>query len=223
MKKQLAKTLVGGMILGSVLTVGVGYASQYVESIKVNTKPLTITLNGNTIVSGDQANQFHNGMENVPVTFQYKGTTYVPIGFMTKEFNKNVAWDGSTRTIAITDNNPHGIWVGRLEPSLTETSAGKYTYSVKNQTEREVRLEFTSSQRYDFAVKNSKGETVYLYSSLASFAQVLGEEVIKQGEALSYEIDTTALGLEKGDYTLEAWLTPRDGKTASVEVSFVVK
>lgn len=223
MKKQMAKMLACGIILGSVLTGGVGYASDFFETIKVYTKPLTITLNGEALVSGGQANQYHNGKENVPNTFQYKGTTYVPLSFIAKELNKNVAWDGSTRTIALTDNNPRGIWEGQMQPSLTETSTGKYTYSVKNQTEHEVKLEFTSSQRYDFAVKNSKGETVYLYSSVASFAQVMEEVIVKQGESLSYEIDVNGLGLEKGEYTLEVWLTPKEGKSSSVEAPFVVK
>ncbi|KIL34225.1 hypothetical protein SD71_21515 [Cohnella kolymensis] len=75
---------------------------------------------------------------------------------------------------------------------------------------------------YDFAVKNSKGETVYLYSSVTSFLTVMEEEIVKQGESLSYEIDVTGLGLEKGEYTLEIWLTPKEGKSSSVEVPFVV-
>lgn len=223
MKKQMAAMLAGGMVLGTVLTVGVGYASDFMQKIEVNTKPITITLNGETIVSADQPKPYSNGSANVPTTFQYKGTTYVPISFMAKEFDKSIAWDPSTRTITLTDNNPVGIWEGRLEPSLTETSPGKFAYSVKNQTEREVKLEFTSSQRYDFAVKNSAGETVYLFSSVALFAQGLGEEVIKQGEALTYEIDASGLGLEKGEYTLEAWLIPKDGKTGIAEAPLVVK
>ncbi|KIL34224.1 hypothetical protein SD71_21510 [Cohnella kolymensis] len=136
MKKHMAKMLVGGMILGSVLTGGVGYASDFWEKIDVYTKPLTITLNGESIVSGSQADQYHNGKVYVPTTFQYKGTTYVPLSLIAKELNKNVAWEGSTRTIALTDN-PRGIWEGQMQPSLTETSKGKYTYSVQNQTEHE--------------------------------------------------------------------------------------
>ncbi|WP_123039388.1 BsuPI-related putative proteinase inhibitor [Cohnella candidum] len=224
MKKRLVMMLAGGAVLGSVLTAGVGYASDFMQTIKINTKPVTITLNGETIVSGDKANTYQNGKENVPAAFQYRATTYVPLNLMAKTFGKDIAWNGSTRTISLTDPAPQpGIWAGRLEPSLTATSDGKYTYSVKNQTERALKFEFTSSQRYDFAIKNDKGETVYLYSSLATFAQVLGEENLKQGESLSYDINVGELGLEKGTYILEAWLTPKDGTTGDISVPFIVK
>ncbi|WP_219643503.1 BsuPI-related putative proteinase inhibitor [Cohnella sp. CFH 77786] len=222
MKKKLPILLAGGAILGSVLTAGIGYAGDFTQTIDIHTKPLTITLNGEAIVSGEQAGSYRNGKATVPNAFQYQDTTYVPISLIANALDKSITWDSSTRTISLTDKAPQAIQEGRLEPSLTETADGKYTYSVKNQTESEIKLDFTSSQRYDFAVTNSKGETVYLYSSLATFAQVLGEEALKPGDALSYEINVNELGLEKGMYILEAWLTPKDGETASIQVPFVV-
>ncbi|WP_186580580.1 BsuPI-related putative proteinase inhibitor [Aquibacillus kalidii] len=115
-----------------------------------------------------------------------------------------------------------GIVAGEMEASLTETSPLTYTYKVTNQTEKEVKLKFTSSQRYDFSVRNQAGEQVYLFSSLASFLQVLGEETIKQGESLEYTIDLSNIGLKTGDYVLTAWMTPEEGEKYSATTKVVI-
>ena len=96
-------------------------------------------------------------------------------------------------------------------------------YEVKNQTEKEVKLEFSSSQRFDYSVETKTGEQVYLFSSLAMFIAVLGEETVKPGEILSYEIDLHGLDLKAGDYLLTAWMTPKEGKVYQVTKEFTVK
>lgn len=66
-----------------------------------------------------------------------------------------------------------------------------------------VRLRYPTSQRYDIAVKNERGETVYLWSSTAIFLPAIGEE-----EVLSREYSQTlSLNLPDGRYEVEAWLT----------------
>ena len=112
---------------------------------------------------------------------------------------------------------------GEMAASLTEESPLIFQYEVKNQTEEEVVLEFTSSQRYDYSVKTKDGKEVFLFSSVASFLQALGEEKVKQGEALSYEIDLHELSLEKGDYVLSVWMTPKGGKKYEMTKEFSVE
>ncbi|WP_010173313.1 BsuPI-related putative proteinase inhibitor [Bacillus coahuilensis] len=115
-------------------------------------------------------------------------------------------------TIEEENGNGHsGIVAGEVESMLEETGDLTYVYTVKNQTEDEIPLSFTSSQRYDFELTNETGEVVYLHSSVTSYLQQLGEETIAQGEMLEYPIDITQVGLESGDYTLKAWMTPTDG------------
>ncbi|MBS8266254.1 intracellular proteinase inhibitor (BsuPI) [Mesobacillus boroniphilus] len=116
-----------------------------------------------------------------------------------------------------------GIVAGEMAASLTEKSPLVFQYEVKNQTEEEVTLEFTSSQRYDYSVKTKDGKEIFLFSSVASFLQALGEETVKQGESLTYEIDLHELKLGKGDYILTAWMTPKDGKKFEVTKEFTVK
>jgi hypothetical protein len=66
-----------------------------------------------------------------------------------------------------------------------------------------VHLKYTSSQRYDIAVKNERGETVFLWSAAALFLPVLSEEDVTSKE---YLVPLT-LDLPDGRYQVEAWLT----------------
>jgi ABC-type molybdate transport system substrate-binding protein len=121
------------------------------------------------------------------------------------------------------DQGGAGIVAGEMAASLTEEKPLIFQYEVKNQTEEEVTLEFTSSQRYDYSVKTKDGKDVFLFSSVASFLQALGEEKVKQGEALKYEIDLHELSLEKGDYVLSVWMTPKGGKKYEIKKEFSVE
>lgn len=116
-----------------------------------------------------------------------------------------------------------GIVAGEMAASLTEESPLIFQYEVKNQTEEEITLEFTSSQRFDYSVKTKDGKEIFLFSSVASFLQALGEETVKQGESLTYEIDLHELSLEKGEYVLTAWMTPKEGKKYEVTKEFTVE
>lgn len=116
-----------------------------------------------------------------------------------------------------------GIVAGEMAASIKEDSPLVFQYEVKNQTEQEVTLEFTSSQRYDYLVETKDGKEIFLFSSVANFLQALGEEKVKQGETLSYEIDLHELSLDKGDYILSVWMTPKEGKKFRVTKEFSVE
>ncbi|MCQ6276067.1 intracellular proteinase inhibitor (BsuPI) [Bacillus sp. V3B] len=122
-----------------------------------------------------------------------------------------------------TNSDGSGIVAGEMVATLEEKSPLIFQYEVKNQTEEEVTLKFTSSQRFDYSVETKEGEQIYLFSSVTSFLQVLGKETVKQGETLSYEMDLRDLSLTTGRYTLTAWLTPKDGKAYKVTKEFTVK
>lgn len=116
-----------------------------------------------------------------------------------------------------------GIVAGEVVPSLTEKSPLVFEYMLKNQTEEALTLEFTSSQRFDYSVHTKDGKEIYLFSSLASFLQATGEEVLEQGKELSYEFDLSQIGLEKGEYVVKAWMIPKDGKNYQISKEFVVQ
>jgi hypothetical protein len=122
-----------------------------------------------------------------------------------------------------TNGSGNGIVAGGMVPTLLEKSPLVYQYQVKNQTEEVVILEFTSSQRFDYSVETKNGEQLFLFSSVASFLTVLGEEEVKQGEELKYEIDLNDLKLSQGEYVLTAWMTPKDGKMYTVSKEFTIE
>ncbi len=116
-----------------------------------------------------------------------------------------------------------GIVAGELEPSLEQVADGQVVYTVKNQTEQEMTLEFTSSQRFDYVIKSQDGEVLYHYSTVASFLQALGTETIAQGEELSYDIELPGNELKSGEYQLEVWLTPKDGEMAKTSMTINIQ
>jgi hypothetical protein len=119
--------------------------------------------------------------------------------------------------------NSGGIAAGEPEPAIEQLDDQTYVYTVKNQTETPLTFDFTSSQRYDFALLDESGEQVFLQSSVSMYAQALGEETINQAEELRYEIEVPPLELEPGTYTLEAWLTPDQGPVFRTETEYIVE
>lgn len=117
----------------------------------------------------------------------------------------------------------NGIVAGEVVPSLNEKSPLVYEYIVKNQTEEVITLEFTSSQRFDYSVQTKDGKDVYLFSSVASFMQATGEEVLEQGGELVYEFDLNEIGLEPGEYIVKSWMTTKEGKNYGISKEFVVE
>jgi hypothetical protein len=101
-----------------------------------------------------------------------------------------------------------GIVAGSIEPSVKvsklETGGYQFTFTFKNQTEREQTLIFRNGQRFDYGIYKD-GEKVYHYSADKSFIMMYQELVLKQGEELTYT-DTLA-DLPEGEYTLDYWLT----------------
>lgn len=111
---------------------------------------------------------------------------------------------------------------GDVMSSLVDLGNGKFRYQISNQTEKDITFHFTSSQRFDYAVKTEDGEQVFLFSSVALFLAELGEETLKPGEELHYEIDLAQLNLEKGKYILEAWLTSTAKEKYKVVMDYIV-
>lgn len=116
-----------------------------------------------------------------------------------------------------------GIAAGEITATIEQLDDDTYRYTLKNQTEEAVTYDFTSGQRYDFALYNENDEQVFLFSSVSTYTQALGEETIKQAEELSYEFDVPQLDLAAGTYKIEAWLTPKQGPAHPVETEYTIQ
>jgi len=127
---------------------------------------------------------------------------------------------GTQPTIEVNNTGGNSIVAGSLEPNLQhkvlEDGSHEFTFSVKNQTERVITLNFTSGERYDYILKNEAGEVIDRLSMKAQYIQALGTEELKQGESLEYK--ETLPALEKGKYTIEFMITDTEFKpSASIE------
>lgn len=90
-----------------------------------------------------------------------------------------------------------------------EVEAGdpvRLTLHVTNPTTAPVRLEFTSGQRYDFAVARVDGEQLWRWSAARSFMQALGSETLPPGGSLRYTAEWSAGG-QQGEFVATGEVT----------------
>jgi hypothetical protein len=107
-------------------------------------------------------------------------------------------------------NLDEGALGAKTLASSVEVEVGAKTvrlvFHVTNPTNRPVPLEFTSGQRYDFAIRTSAGTDVWTWSADKMFAQALGTDTLAAGATVDYTT-TWAPGANKGSFVAIATLT----------------
>lgn len=93
MKKRL-QGLIGGILIGAILTSGVAYAKQFSETAELFYNDIKISLNGQDVQPKDA-----NGSYVEP--FIINGTTYLPVRAVANALGVNVDWDGNTNTVIL--------------------------------------------------------------------------------------------------------------------------
>ncbi|HSR43369.1 MAG TPA: BsuPI-related putative proteinase inhibitor [Longimicrobiales bacterium] len=102
-------------------------------------------------------------------------------------------------------DDPLGASLG-VEPDPVAPGARlRLRLDVTNRSDTTVSLDFTSGQRFDFALRRGD-EDVARWSADRSFVQILGTEAYPASETRVYEGSLTAPS-EPGDYTAVGWLT----------------
>lgn len=89
--------MLSGMLAGSVLTSA---ATVGAEPLQVALSQVKLMVNGSD--KTPSGGTYWNGAAQVPLAFNYEGTTYMPIRYISESLGKPVEWDGSANT----------IWVG---------------------------------------------------------------------------------------------------------------
>lgn len=116
-----------------------------------------------------------------------------------------------------------GIVAGTLEPKASiekiNDNSYKWTFTVKNQTEREQVVNISASQ-FDYLLTKD-GVKVEQYTDNKKFIMIYREVTLKQGEELTYSGELN--GLAKGKYELEIWLIDNNWPNAKTKISFEVK
>lgn len=110
-----------------------------------------------------------------------------------------------------------------LEKIVTNADTDKkvFKYTIKNETDKEQKLSYTTSQRYDYEIKNEDEEIIFKYSKERIFMQVLGDVILSPNEEKSYEISIPPL--DEGKYTLTVFATARHLAQSRKSIQFTVK
>lgn len=130
--------LLGGMVLGSVMTAPVVAGAENINVMISNAKLLVNGVN-KTLTNGS----YWNGIAQVPVAFEYQGTTYVPVRYLSEALGIPVEWDGATRTIFV-GNRPVDLFV----PALS------FGQSIRPEPNIPVTFTFLNSVLYDAGDSN---------------------------------------------------------------------
>ncbi len=112
--KQNFKSLVSGILIGSVLTGGITLAKTGSETLEAWYSDIKIYVNGAAITPKDA-----NG--NIVEPFIVNGTTYLPIRAIGEALGKDVSWDGTTNSVYLTDQKLPTEPVETPAPSPTPT------------------------------------------------------------------------------------------------------
>lgn len=106
-------------------------AASWFKTIQVSMKPISFFFDG--VKDQQHANgQYFNGTTNVPLAFNYEGTTYVPLRYVSEKLGKEIGFDSKTNSIWVgtkpkelsTQNNDHqsatGIYGVQIGQSANE-------------------------------------------------------------------------------------------------------
>jgi hypothetical protein len=111
---------------------------------------------------------------------------------------------------AVATESPTGDQLPTKLASSVQVEVGGNTVRlvlhVTNPTNQPVALEFSSGQRYDFAIRTAAGQDVWTWSADKSFIQALGTETIAPAGTLNYS-EVWEPGNRRGSFVAIARLT----------------
>lgn len=107
-----------------------------------------------------------------------------------------------------------GANYAELKYEIVNQDENRMTIHVKNESDTDITLNYTSGQKFDIKFKKD-GKDVYTWSSDKSFIQTLSEKIIKPEESEEYVIELGELTLEKGTYDFEFYSVAKELKDIS--------
>lgn len=103
-------------------------------------------------------------------------------------------------------------------------SDGYYTFSLKNITDKNVDLTFSSTQEYEYQIKDSNDNVVYTYSMDKMFGQQIVEKTLTAGEEFLINVDVDVFStLEAGTYVLEIWSMALEAENLSSKIDITLE
>lgn len=102
LKKYVKK--IGVLLISLSLLISTSYAASLKKTIDVYYDNVKIFVNNSLVNSKDG-----NGKTVEP--FIYDGTTYLPVRAVAEALGKEVTWDGTTKSVYISDEKPDVVWL----------------------------------------------------------------------------------------------------------------
>lgn len=179
-----------GILLGSFLAAPQWAGAQ---TWQMALSQVRLLVNGSDKTPTDGT--YWNGMAQVPIAFEYQGTTYMPVRYISESLGQPVQWDQATRTISIgkTVTAPSTSSSGdTLEPDIhqpvTFVPKGAFLYDTGD----------SQIIQYSFLVTNNSSAPFFLGSYLGSFVSTSGAQYdatlyAPQGTSAQVEPQTSRL------------------------------
>src|SRR5699024_3402822 len=97
----------------------------------------------------------------------------------------------------------------------------KMEYTVKNEEDEEIDVQFGSSMKYDFYITDENGEEVYRDSEGKAYMQVIEEMNLAPDEEETFELKLPEL--DPGDYTITIFLAAKGYSDEETSMEFTVE
>lgn len=191
-----------GIAIGTIGTEA-GLAQTVVQKIEVALDATKLMVNGQPVAFDKSS--------DLPLTINYRGTTYAPIRLIGETLHQKVNYDSGSNTVNIAGTDEqisHAI-----KAQLKQNDLLSFSFTLKNESDKNQQLTFNSGQRYGYKITDDKGNQIKLWPMGIMFTQVVSEVQLKPGEEISYPIKIDSL--PNGVYTLNVWSVADEGLGAN--------
>ncbi|WP_430790463.1 BsuPI-related putative proteinase inhibitor [Virgibacillus flavescens] len=113
--------------------------------------------------------------------------------------------ENNEETPVKSSENKEGVYATVELEKGSSSSESRLVYTIHNDSDKKITLPFSTSQKYDFRLKDKTGKVIQVYSKGKMFMQVTSEKEVLPGKKLSNSVKLPKL--QEGTYTIEMWLT----------------
>jgi hypothetical protein len=113
--------------------------------------------------------------------------------------------------------------VEKMTPSISYKLEGKnvhFTFNVKNNLDHLFTFHFETAQQYDYTIKDRDGNVLRTYSKETKTPTLPGEQPVKPGGSISYEVPVE--NLPPGSYVITFFLKAKEMQPKAA-LEFVVE
>ncbi|GIO29385.1 MULTISPECIES: NPCBM/NEW2 domain-containing protein [Paenibacillus] len=126
------KYAICGFVAGAMFFGSIGFAASTSQSIQVYMQKVFFRINGVDKTTADGT--FNNNGTNVPASFMYKGTNYLPMRMVAEMLGKEVQWDGKNSTVIVGGDKGDVDVLSKLSPTRLFDTSDLYEYRSINKT-----------------------------------------------------------------------------------------